>query len=82
MKQLTFSVTVTFESSIDDDNDVMEVARNIAYAIRSSANNAGIAPDHCDTYAEKVRVREPLTNEVFELPLVDFDTDLLKDLEV
>ena len=71
-KKLTFTVNITFESEINDDNDVMEVARNIAYAIKSSADSVGIAPDHCDTYTENVTVKPQFLDETFELNIAEF----------
>ena len=38
-KKLTFSVTLTFESAINDDNDILEIASNIARAIKSEGQN-------------------------------------------
>lgn len=57
MKKLQFTVTVEFESNINDDNDIMEIAGNIANAIVFYANGQGIAPEHGDTYTTSVTVK-------------------------
>lgn len=43
MKQVTFTVTLTFHDPIAE-SDIKEVADNVAEAIKSHANSAGIAP--------------------------------------
>lgn len=57
-KKLQFTVTLEFADSIVDDNDVMEIAKNIARAIRHEADNGrGIVTDYSDTYTKKVTVK-------------------------
>jgi len=55
-KSLSFRVEIDFESEIVDDNDIMEVAQNIARAIKNEANSGAIAPENGDTYTEIIRV--------------------------
>jgi len=57
MKKLQFTVTVEFEDNINDDNDIMEVAGNIANAIVFYADGQGIAPEYGDTYTKAVSVK-------------------------
>jgi hypothetical protein len=57
MKTLQFTVTVEFEDNINDDNDIMEVAGNIANAIVYYAGGQGIAPENGDTYTKAVTVK-------------------------
>lgn len=38
-KKHSFIVTLTFESKITDDKDIMEIASNIARAIKNEANS-------------------------------------------
>lgn len=57
MKTLQFTVTVEFEDNINDDNDIMEVANNIARAITAETNGLGIAPEYADTYTKAVTVK-------------------------
>jgi len=69
-KKLTFSVTLTFESAINDDNDILEIAKNIATAIKNEANGYGITTDVCDTYTLKVEVKPQFIDEIITLDIV------------
>jgi hypothetical protein len=62
-KDLTFRVELQFESNIEQDEDVMQVAENIARAIVAETNGQGIAPQNGDTYLEIVRVTPQYINK-------------------
>lgn len=62
-KSITFHVELTFESNIDQDEDVMQVAQNIARAIVAETNGQGISPQNGDTYLEIVRVTPQYLNK-------------------
>ena len=71
-KKLSFNVTLTFESAIVDDNDIMEIAKNIARAIKNECNNGyGITTDFSDTYTEKVEVRPQFQDETIVMSILD-----------
>jgi hypothetical protein len=55
-KSISFRVELTFESNIERDEDIMNVAQNIARAIVAETNGQGISPQDGDTYLEVVRV--------------------------
>jgi hypothetical protein len=55
-KSVSFRVELEFESNIEQDEDVMQVAENIARAIVAETNGIGISPQNGDTYLERVRV--------------------------
>lgn len=70
-RKLTFSVTLTFESAINDDNHILEIAKNIARAIKSEADNGqGIVTDFSHTYTEKVEVKPQFIDETITLDIV------------
>lgn len=70
-RKLTFSVTLTFESAINDDNDILEIAKNIARAIKNEANNGqGIVTDFSDTYTERVEVTPQFIDETITLDII------------
>jgi len=70
-KKLTFSVTLTFESAINDDKDILEIASNIARAIKNEADTGmGITTDFSDTYTEKIEVKPQYLDEVVTLEIV------------
>ena len=62
-KSITFHVELEFESNIDQDEDVMQVAQNIARAIVAETNGQGISPQNGDTYLEIVRVTPQYLNK-------------------
>jgi hypothetical protein len=62
-KNLSFRVELQFESNIEQDEDVMQVAENIAMAIKAETNGRGIAPQNGDTYLEIVRVTPQYINK-------------------
>ncbi len=71
-KKLSFNVTLTFESKITDDKDIMEIAENIARAIKNEANNGmGITTDFSDTYTETVEVKPQFIDETVVLNIID-----------
>lgn len=50
MNKIQFIVTLEFADKITDDNEIIEVANNIARAISHEAKTLGIAPEDSDTY--------------------------------
>ena len=62
-KSITFHVELEFESNIDQDEDVMQVAQNIARAIVAETNGQGISPQNGDTYLEIIRVTPQYLNK-------------------
>ena len=62
-KSISFRVELTFESNIERDEDIMNVAQNIARAIVAETNGQGIAPQDGDTYLETVRVTPQYLNK-------------------
>jgi len=71
-KILTFSVKLTFESEIVDDNEILEIAKNIARAIKDEAfHGMGIAPDNCETYTKEVSVKPQFLDETITEKICD-----------
>jgi len=64
MKQVTFTVTVTFNDPISEA-DIQEVADNVAAAINHHAHDIGMAPEDSDTFTTHVQVahRGSILNE-------------------
>jgi len=56
MKTLTFSVSVTFNDKVTDDNEIAEVGNNILNALVREARNYGISPEDSDTCANTIKV--------------------------
>jgi hypothetical protein len=62
-KSVSFRVELEFESNIELDEDIMQIAQNIARAIVAETNGQGIAPQDGDTYLEMVRVTPQYLNK-------------------
>lgn len=62
-KDITFRVELTFESNIERDEDIMNIAENIARAIKAETNGQGISPQNGDTYLEIIRVTPQYLNK-------------------
>lgn len=59
---LVFTVAVSFEDKVTDENEVAEVAENIARAIKNeSVRGMGIAPKNCGTLTVAVEVSNSLS---------------------
>jgi len=62
-KDLTFRVELTFSEKVTSDDDIMEIAQNIADALKSHANTAGLAPEGGDSFTEIIRVTPNYLNK-------------------
>ncbi len=62
-KNVSFRVELQFESNIEQDEDVMQIAENIARAIKAETNGLGISPQNGDTYLEIIRVTPQYINK-------------------
>lgn len=60
MKKLSYIVDVEFEDELPNNSDIMEVATNIATAIKNEAEGYGLAPANSDTFTTKVTVSSPV----------------------
>ena len=69
--KIAFTVTLTFESKITDDKDILEVANNIAMAIKRECGGMGIAPVYGDTYTETIMVKPIGMDEVVTINVID-----------
>ena len=52
-----FMVEIVTEDKITDDNEINEMAQNIADAIVSHANTSGITPEASETFTKIVYVK-------------------------
>ena len=69
-KTLTFTVSVTFEDKITDDNEVLEVAQNIARAIELECGGMGIASESSETFTRSVEVKPQFLDEAVTKKIV------------
>ena len=62
-KSVSFRVELDFADEIKSDEELQQIAQNIARAIVAETNGQGIAPQEGETYLEIVRVTPWYTNE-------------------
>jgi hypothetical protein len=64
-KQLIYTLTINFEDKIDNDDEVLEVGRNILLAIKNEVNNGwGIAPESSETFTNSISIKPNFIDEV------------------
>ena len=64
-RKLSFTVTLEFADKITDDQDILEIASNIARAIKREADSGdGIVTEFSDTYTKSVSVKPQFLDEV------------------
>lgn len=63
MKEFTFTVTIELSDSITgNDDEVKEMANNIATGLVRQANNEGLAPEG-DAFTSSIKVEPQFLNE-------------------
>jgi hypothetical protein len=63
-RKLSFTVTLEFADKITDDQDILEIASNIARAIKREADSGdGIVTDFSDTFTKSVSVKPQFLDE-------------------
>ena len=71
MKTLNFTVSLTFADKITDDSDILEIASNIARAIRNEVENGqGITTDFSDTYTTEIEVTPQFIDETIKVTIL------------
>ena len=71
MGKLNFNVTLTFADKITDDNDIVEIATNIARAIKNEVENGqGITTDFSDTYTKEIEVKPQFIDETISVKII------------
>lgn len=56
MRQISFTVHLTFQDSIETTQEEREVANNILSAVVNQANGQGIAPEESETFLTEIEV--------------------------
>lgn len=56
MKTQTFTVKLTFSEKMTSDEDIKEIAQNIAESLKHTSHTAGLAPDGADGYTTEIEV--------------------------
>jgi len=67
-KNLTFTVTISLDYPLVDDGDILQVAKNIAEAIKKGVNDdEGITP--MDIYPTNISVKPQFIDESISIKL-------------
>lgn len=66
----TFSVTLTFSDDIVGDDELMEIANNVARAIQLETNGLGISPADSDSFTTKVEVTPQFLDETVTIQII------------
>jgi hypothetical protein len=69
MKKIAFTVTIEFADKVSDDMEILEVASNIASAIKHEVDGMGIAPENSETYTKSISVKPIGMDEVITLQI-------------
>lgn len=71
-KKVQFTVSITFSEKVTDDQDILDIAKNIAKAIkREAVEGDGITTDFTDAYTEEIEVKPQFLDEVVNVK-IDF----------
>ncbi len=71
MKTQSFTVTLTFSNKITSDDDIKEITRNIADALKHSADTYGLAPESADGFTTVIEVTpEFLPKAKVRIPII------------
>lgn len=61
-KKVAFTVELEFSDKVTSDNDIQEVAMNVASALIAQSNNEGLAPDESDAFTTGITVKNYVYN--------------------
>ena len=56
MKKLSFTVTIGFADSVNDDNEINEVATNILNGLIEQVNHKGLTPEESETFTKTIQI--------------------------
>ena len=56
MKIHQFIVTLTFDGKITSNEEIQQLAQNIADSLKHTSDTAGLTPDDSETYTSKIEV--------------------------
>ena len=56
MSKIIYTVVVTFQDKVVDDNEIKEVAQNMVTGLVEQVNHQGLAPEESDTFTTEIEV--------------------------
>jgi len=70
-RKIQFTVSITFSEKVTDDQDILDIAKNIARAIKNEAvEGNGITTDFTDAFTEEIEVKPQFLDEVINLKVI------------
>ena len=67
-RKIQFTVSITFSEKVTDDQDILDIAKNIARAIKNEAvEGNGITTDFTDAFTEEIEVKPQFLDKVINL---------------
>ena len=67
-RKIQFTVSITFSEKVTDDQDILDIAKNIAIAIKNEAvEGNGITTDFTDAFTEEIEVKPQFLDKVINL---------------
>jgi hypothetical protein len=67
-RKIQFTVSITFSEKVTDDQDILDIAKNIARAIKNEAvEGNGITTDFTDAFTEEIEVTPQFLDETITL---------------
>jgi hypothetical protein len=67
-RKIQFTVSITFSEKVTDDQDILDIAKNIARAIKNEAvEGNGITTDFTDAITEEIEVTPQFLDETITL---------------
>jgi hypothetical protein len=70
-KKIQFTVSITFSEKVTDDQDILDIAKNIARAIKNEAvEGDGITTDFTDAITREIEVKPQFSDETITLKVI------------
>ena len=70
-RKIQFTVSITFSEKVTDDQDILDIAKNIARAIKNEAEEGnGIRTDFTDAFTEEIEVTPQFLDETITLKVI------------
>jgi hypothetical protein len=70
-RKIQFTVSITFSEKVTDDQDILDIAKNIARAIKNEAvEGNGITTDFTDAFTKEIEVTPQFLDETITLKVI------------
>lgn len=66
----SFTLTLKFSDKVVSDEEIREIAQNIANGIKTQIDGSGMAPEDSDAFTEEFSVKHQFLDEVIEIKMI------------